>query len=109
MKHSLWGLVWLMVAPAAWPQGTTGGPVYRCPGPPILYTDQISAQEAKEKNCRTIEGAPITIMSSIVARAPHAAHASRNRTQARTAEACAGDACVASTIGPEPLQRSSAR
>ena len=37
--------------------------VYRCPGPPVLYTDTISAQEAKERNCRSIEGAPITVMS----------------------------------------------
>jgi len=36
--------------------------VYRCPGPPILYTDTISAAEAKEKNCRTIEGAPVTVI-----------------------------------------------
>lgn len=40
------------------------GTVYRCPGPPVLYTDQISAQEAKDKGCRTIEGAPITIVQS---------------------------------------------
>jgi hypothetical protein len=39
-------------------------PVYRCPGPPVLYTDALSAQEAKEKNCRTIEGAPITIVQA---------------------------------------------
>ena len=39
------------------------GTVYRCPGPPALYTDQISAQQAKEQGCRTIEGAPITIVS----------------------------------------------
>ena len=38
------------------------GTVYRCPGPPVLYTDQITATEAKEKGCRTIEGAPITIV-----------------------------------------------
>jgi hypothetical protein len=38
--------------------------VYRCPGPPVLYTDTLSAQEAKEKGCRTIEGAPITVMQS---------------------------------------------
>ncbi|MDP1901592.1 MAG: hypothetical protein Q8K96_14230 [Rubrivivax sp.] len=37
-------------------------PVYRCPGPPVLYTDALSAQEAREKGCRTIEGAPITIV-----------------------------------------------
>ena len=40
-----------------------GGTVYRCPGPPILYTDQISAQVAKDQGCRTIEGAPITVVS----------------------------------------------
>jgi len=37
--------------------------VYRCPGPPILYTDQITAQQAKDRGCRTIEGAPITVVS----------------------------------------------
>jgi hypothetical protein len=43
---------------------TTASSVYRCPGPPVLYTDQISAQEAKNRGCRTIEGAPITVMQS---------------------------------------------
>ena len=33
-------------------------PVYRCPGPPVVYTDEISPEEAKRKNCRQIEGAP---------------------------------------------------
>jgi len=37
--------------------------VYRCPGPPVLYTDQITVQQAKDRGCRTIEGAPITIVS----------------------------------------------
>ena len=37
--------------------------VYRCPGPPVLYTDQITPQQAKERDCRTIEGAPITVVS----------------------------------------------
>ena len=41
-----------------------GKPVYRCPGPPVLYTDALSAQEARDKGCRTIEGTPITIISS---------------------------------------------
>jgi hypothetical protein len=41
-----------------------GKPVYRCPGPPVLYTDALGAQEAKDKNCRTIEGAPITIVQA---------------------------------------------
>ena len=43
MKHSSWALCLLAVAaPAAWSQGAaaTAATVYRCPGPPILYTDQ---------------------------------------------------------------------
>ena len=39
-------------------------PVYRCPGPPVLYTDAFGAQEARDKGCRTIEGAPITIVQA---------------------------------------------
>ena len=38
--------------------------VYRCPGPPVLYTDAISPKEAIEKGCRTIEGTPITIIQA---------------------------------------------
>ena len=67
MKYSSWALCWLAIAaPAAWSQGAaaTAATVYRCPGPPILYTDQITPQEAKEKNCRTIEGAPVTIVQT---------------------------------------------
>jgi hypothetical protein len=66
MKHPSWALMVLLAAPAAWSQGAaaTAATVYRCPGPPILYTDSISAQEAKEKNCRTIEGAPVTIVQT---------------------------------------------
>lgn len=52
---------WLLAAGgAACAQSAT---VYRCPGPPVLYTDQVTAQQAKERDCRTIEGAPITIVS----------------------------------------------
>ncbi|MBV8605425.1 MAG: hypothetical protein JO224_12125 [Pelomonas sp.] len=53
------GLLALLPA-AAEAQGT----VYRCPGPPVLYTDGLSAKEAQEKGCRTIEGTPITIVQS---------------------------------------------
>ena len=41
-----------------------GGAVYRCPGPPVLYTDALTAEEARERGCRTIEGAPITIIQA---------------------------------------------
>ena len=36
-------------------------PVYRCPGPPVLYVDDISASEAKRRGCRTLEGAEIVL------------------------------------------------
>lgn len=38
--------------------------VYRCPGNPPLYTDSLSAKEARDKGCRTLEGAPITVIQS---------------------------------------------
>lgn len=37
--------------------------VYKCPG--NLYTDALSAKEAKDKNCRTLDGAPITIIQAV--------------------------------------------
>ena len=54
------GAVLLCAGGAALAESAT---VYRCPGPPVLYTDQITALQAKERGCRTIEGAPITIVS----------------------------------------------
>ncbi|MED5618561.1 hypothetical protein [Ideonella sp. BN130291] len=58
-----WAVALLLggIGSSAFAEGAT---VYRCPGPPILYTDAISAAEAKQRNCRTIEGAPITVMQS---------------------------------------------
>lgn len=49
----------LLLSPLAMAQA---GNVYRCPGPPVLYTDALSAEEARDRGCRTIEGAPITIV-----------------------------------------------
>jgi hypothetical protein len=48
------------LAVPAWGQGST---VYRCPGPPVEYTDQITPVQAKERGCRTIENAPITVVA----------------------------------------------
>ena len=36
--------------------------MYRCPGD--LYTNALSAKEARDKGCRTLEGAPITVIAS---------------------------------------------
>jgi hypothetical protein len=58
-------LMVLTTAAVLWPlqaSAQANTVVYRCPGPPVLYTDTISAAEAKEKGCRTIEGAPVTVI-----------------------------------------------
>jgi hypothetical protein len=60
----------LAQAPAA-----AASQVYRCPGPPVLYTDALSPQEAREKGCRTIEGTPITIIQAPRPRRPRPAPA----------------------------------
>ena len=38
------------------------GPVYRCPGATVSYTDQITPQQARERGCKELEGAPVTIV-----------------------------------------------
>jgi hypothetical protein len=61
---------------ATTPAFAQGSTVYRCPGNPVLYTDALTAKEAIDKGCRTIEGAPITIMQTVKPR-PAAASAPR--------------------------------
>jgi len=43
-------------------QSPAGTVVYRCPGNPVLYTDAMTAQEAKDKGCRALEGAAVTVI-----------------------------------------------
>ena len=59
-------LGWALVMPQAGAraQAAAASVVYRCPGSPVLYTDAISAKEANDRGCKTIEGAPITIIQS---------------------------------------------
>jgi hypothetical protein len=55
------------------------GVVYKCPGTPVLSTDQLSPAEARDRGCTTIEGAPITIIQGRprAATAPAPASAAR--------------------------------
>jgi hypothetical protein len=55
-----------------------GKAVYRCPGPPVLYTDALSAAEAQAKGCRTIEGAPVTVVQAVKPRAVASAPGAKN-------------------------------
>lgn len=58
--------------------------VYRCPG--NLYTDQLSAKEAQDRGCKTLEGTPITVIQGPARReAPKAAAAPASGAPAREA------------------------
>lgn len=61
MRHLLATLLIAAVPVALTVARAQGGTVYRCPN--NVYTSEISDKEAKERGCRTIEGAPITIVS----------------------------------------------
>jgi hypothetical protein len=85
----------LSTALAAWAQtapSAAASQVYRCPGPPVLYTDAITPQEAKDKGCRTIEGTPITVIQAPRPRA--AANASAPSGSGTAAPARPGDTKV---------------
>ena len=50
------------------PANAQGGAVYRCPGKTggaDEFTNLISEVQARERNCRTIENAPITIVQTV--------------------------------------------
>lgn len=66
--------------------GASGAAVYRCPGPPVLYTDALSAQEARERGCRTIEGTPITVIQGRTPANPKAANTAAANNTARPAD-----------------------
>ena len=75
LQHKRVGPSWLatmltaMLGMAAG-QASAQGEVYRCPGPPVLYTDAMTAKEAADKGCRSIEGTPISVIAPIKPRAP---------------------------------------
>ena len=56
-----------------------GGPgvMYRCPGND--YNNTLSAKEAKDRGCRTLEGAPITVIQTARPRPVPAASANGSR------------------------------
>jgi hypothetical protein len=80
----LWALVLSSAAaPAAWAQQRE---VYRCPGNPVLYTDALSAKEARDKGCRTLEGAPITIVQAVKPRPSNVNASAPSATGARSGD-----------------------
>ena len=73
----------VLAAPAPGAADAEPKTVYRCPGNPVLYTDGLSAKEARDKNCRTLEGAPITVIQSARPRPNASASGPRSATTAR--------------------------
>lgn len=67
-------------------------PVYRCPGPPVLYTDAITPAEARQRDCRTIEGATVTIVPATRARSAPTAAAGAGAGSAAAAASVRGAA-----------------
>ena len=87
-------------------------PVYRCPGPPVLYTDALTrAGGAATSGCRTIEGAPITVDAEPRrGRAPAAAPRRQRRRARPTARVDPADAARArQRRAPHPRRRAAAR
>ena len=41
---------------------TSQRPVWRCPGPPVEYTNELTAEQARERGCRVIEATPVTVV-----------------------------------------------
>ncbi len=68
------------------PGAALGGTVYRCPGPPILYTDALTPEDAKSRGCHTIEGAPVTVIQAVKPRAPAASNPNGAGSGARAGE-----------------------
>jgi plasmid stability protein len=51
-----------LTTPSAHAQSSQAAPVvYRCPGPPVLYTDTLTAQEARSKNCKPLTELPVAV------------------------------------------------
>jgi hypothetical protein len=59
-RYAVIGLSALLAMPALAQQPSRE--VYRCPGNPPLYTDTLTPKEARDKGCRTLEGAPVTVV-----------------------------------------------
>ncbi|KQW76296.1 MULTISPECIES: hypothetical protein [unclassified Methylibium] len=51
--------------------------IYKCPG--NLYTSALTPKEALAKGCKTLEGAPITVIQGPARRAPAATSSSESR------------------------------
>ena len=78
-----WWLASALCGVTTFAQAPPAASVYRCPGNPVLYTDSISSKEAKDKGCRLLEGAPITVIQGPKPRAATPVPATSGPTASR--------------------------
>lgn len=69
MRRFMWGCRVVCVSGWAVLEAALGSlawasSVYRCPGPPMLYTDAITAKEAKAKGCTPLDAPPVTVIAT---------------------------------------------
>jgi hypothetical protein len=65
LRHSVtFALLTVTLAFSAGDSAHAQGAVYRCPGPVLTYTDQLTPAQAKDRGCKVVEGAPVTIVNS---------------------------------------------
>ena len=84
------------------PANAQGGAVYRCPskiGGADEFTNLISEEQARERGCRTIEGAPITVIQG---NRPRVAAAGAPRAGASGANSAANPAASATDARIDP-------
>lgn len=86
MNFGSWGIAGALLGAIAGNVAAANAEVYKCPGTPVLYTDQLSPQEARERGCKTIEGAPITIIQTRTPVAPKSSSAAAAGSSARPAD-----------------------
>lgn len=81
--------------------GQAAGVVYRCPGNPVLYTDAISPKDAKDKGCKPLEGAAVTVVQGFRPRDNAPAQASGTTARVDPADQRARDSDARRILGDE--------
>lgn len=94
---------WMLVCASAAAQDR---PVYRCPG--NLYTDQLTPKEAIDQGCKTLDGAPITVIQA-PRRVPSGGGASSGHTGGGGGNSSGGggEGTARAASGPAPAARAS--
>lgn len=69
LPAALLALAAALLAPGGAAAQAANSTVYRCPGPPVLYTDALTPAEAKEKGCKVLEGGAVTVIQGAPPRA----------------------------------------